>query len=134
MQYQDCTQLVSEEQAVFTCARALFREACNLPAGFAAVPLLTPLVVTLPYVLGGKIVAGAVVRSLALESAAAWSPSKNAVVVLTTTDPGLMLLMLTATLLFGYAVLMLLMNCRQHTGNGERALGQLLDAHCDSNF
>lgn len=75
--------------------------AFGITAGFAAVPLLTPLVVTLPYVLAGKIVAGAVARSLALELAAAWSPSKKLVVSLTTTEPELMELMLTATLLFG---------------------------------
>ena len=57
---------------------------------------------------------GAVVKAFASELAADRSPSRKVVVVLTTTEPGTILSILTETLLSGYAFSNMLMNCRQH--------------------
>lgn len=59
-------------------------------------------------------VPGAVARAFAFALAAASSPSKKVVVMLTTTDPGTMLSILTETLLFGYAISIVAINCVQH--------------------
>ena len=59
---------------------------------------------------------GEVASALAFELAADESPSKKVVVSLTTTEPGLILSILTLTLLWGYALSIKLMNCRStHT-------------------
>ena len=57
---------------------------------------------------------GAVAKAFASELAADRSPSRKVVVVLTITEPGTMLSILTETLLSGYAISIMLMNCRQH--------------------
>ena len=57
--------------------------------------------VTLPYVSEGKMESGAVAMACAWESAADESPSTKVVVSLTTTEPDMMVLIVTEILLPG---------------------------------
>ncbi len=63
--------------------------------------VVTSLVVILPYVAVGNMEEGEIAMACALELAADESPSRNVVVSLTTTEPDMMLLIVTETLLLG---------------------------------
>ncbi len=71
------------------------------PAGFVELELVTSLVVMLPYVAEGNMEEGEIAMACALELAADESPSRKVVVSLTTTEPDMMLLIVTETLLPG---------------------------------
>ncbi len=73
----------------------------NSPAGFVELEVVTSLVVILPYVAVGNMEEGEIAMACALELAADESPSRNVVVSLTTTEPDMMLLIVTETLLLG---------------------------------
>lgn len=76
-------------------------ESAFTSAGFVELEVVTSLVVMLPYVAEGNMEEGEIAMACALELAADESPSKKVVVSFTTTEPDMMLLIVTETLLPG---------------------------------